>query len=427
MLSSRWLIAVMLALTVSTGYAASEKIGSPNTSTKKPLDPVRIELGHRLSEEQAELFQPVIDTFNAKYPEIQVRLLRRVEGTPPKHLNLLTRDEHARFVAGKARFKAIGDILREAKRPFNAKELSPELQNNIIIIQEELQALPLAFSTPVLYINKAIFRKAGLDPESPPQSWSKIHEVARKLYAKGQDCPFTTSWPVWIMLDNMSVRNDAPLTDGSGRLEFGGMVQIKHLAMLATWRKAGYFRTFGGDDEADLRFAQGECAMLTSAASIYPVLRAKSIDVGVSAFPWHDDVYGAPKSALADGASLWVAGDLKLVEQNAVARFAGYLLSPEVQIEIGVNSGFLPMTQSARVMLDGRPVKDELVALRVAQRQLNGELPEMMRVRPAQIEAVRRIVEAEFDAVLTDVKSAKEALETAARRANAALNSQGER
>ncbi|MDR2507558.1 MAG: extracellular solute-binding protein [Candidatus Accumulibacter sp.] len=421
MLLSRWLIAVLLAIAVSTGYAASEKIASPNPVTKKPLDPLWIDIGHRLNEEQAERLQPAIDAFNTKYPEIQARLLRRVEGASLKHLNLLTRDEHARFVARKARFKAIGGILREAKRPFDAKELSPELQNDFIIAGEELQALPLAFSTPVLYINKAIFLKAGLDPESPPQSWGKVHEAARKLYAKGQDCPFTTSWPAWVMLDNMSTWNGAPLIDSNDRLEFGGMVQIKHLAMLAAWRKAGYFRTFGGDDEADLRFERGECAMLTSTASIYPVLRGKSIDVGVSAFPWHDDVYGAPKNTLADGVSLWAAGDLKPAEQNAVARFVDYLLSPEIQVEIGVNSGFLPMTRSARTTLDGRPPKGELAALRVAQRQLKGGLPEMTRIRPAQIEAVRRIVEAEFDAVLADVKPAKEALETAARRGNAAM------
>lgn len=104
-----------------------------------------------------------------------------------------------------------------------------------------LYALPVAYSTPVLYYNKAAFRKAGLSPEKPPKSWVEAQEVAGKLADSGSRCPFTTSWPAWVLIDNMSAWNGAPVNDAKGNLAFNGLVQIKHVAMMATWHKSKYF------------------------------------------------------------------------------------------------------------------------------------------------------------------------------------------
>ena len=42
-------------------------------------------------------------------------------------------------------------------------------------------AIPFQKSTPIFYYNKAAFREAGLDPERPPQNWTELLEMAKKL------------------------------------------------------------------------------------------------------------------------------------------------------------------------------------------------------------------------------------------------------
>lgn len=385
------------------------------------VSPVKIEFSHLLDEERAERLEPLIERFNSMQKDAQVTLVRRVSGDAPKQLNLVTPEEQARFVAQKVRFRPLYEVMKAAKEPFDVNKLSPELREGLTDAKGQLMALPLAFSTPVLYINKAAFRKAGLDPEAPPKTWEQMQDMAGRLFEAGERCPFTTSWPVWVFLDNMSAWSGADVGDAKGAPVFNGLVQVKHVAMMASWYKAKYFHTFGNRDEADRRFANGECAMLTSSSSLFPSLvESKTIEAGVAPLPYHDDVYGSPKNTLADGASLWVSGDLKPAEAKGVAKFVSYLLGPEVQIAMTAVDGFLPLTSVARATAGSRLLQADMAAVRVAFNQLSGK-PAAPKLRVAQLEPVRSILEEELDAVWANRKPAKEALDHAVARASSAL------
>ncbi len=383
--------------------------------------PVKLELSHRLDEVRAERLLPLIDSFNKENKDVQVTLVRRAEGDAPKQLNLVTREEYSRFVAKKSKFKPLHEVMREAKEKFDASKLSPELRDGLTDAKGQLFALPVAFSTPVLYVNKALFRKAGLDPENPPKTWFEAQEAAGKLADAGNSCPFTTSWPVQVFIDNVSAWNGAEVSDAKGKLAFNGLAQVKHIAMMATWYKSKYFSYFGPKDEADNRFAKGECGMLTSSSSLFASFNEnKSLEVGVSPLPYHDDVYGAPKNTLADGASLWLASGMKPAEIKGVAKFVNYVLGPEVQIGLTLAGGYLPMTPVARAAASTKLLGADLGGLKIAYAQLQGK-GVSPKVRVAQIEQVRQIVEEELETVWADKKPAKEALDSAVERGNAAM------
>ena len=85
----------------------------------------------------------------------------------------------------KASFKPLHQVMSEAKVPLDAARLSSELRGgNLVNAKGQLFALPVAFSTPVLYINKEAFRKAGLDPEAPPKTW--LDRVVNHLKGKSE-------------------------------------------------------------------------------------------------------------------------------------------------------------------------------------------------------------------------------------------------
>ena len=381
----------------------------------------RIELSHQLEEERAARLEPLVEAFNSQNKDVQVSLVRRVEGDAPRHLNLVNREDHARLVASKVRFRPIHEIMREAKQPIDASRLSPELREGMLDSKGQVAGLPVAFATPVLYINREAFRKAGLNPDAPPKSWAEVQDTAGKLFVSGSACPFTTSWPAWVHVDNMSAWNGADVSDSKGQLAINGLVQIKHVAMLATWHKAKYFSYFGRRDEADRRFASGECAMLTSSSWLYSSLNEqKAVDFGVAQLPYHDDVYGAPKNTLADGLSLWAGQGLKRDETRAVARFVNYILGPEVQLQMTVAGGFLPMTSVARAAAGSKLLKGEVAALQISYGQLQGRAM-TPPLRVSQTDRVRLIVEEELEAVWENRKPAKEALDHAVRRGNAVM------
>ena len=401
--------------------ASSATAAPASAAPAQAASPVQIEFSHQLDEERAARLEPLIDRFNGQQKEVQVRIVRRVEGDAPKQINLVTREDYSRFVANKAKFKPLNEVMLEAKQPFDSSKLSPELRDAVANAKGQLFALPVAFSTPVLYFNKAAFRKAGLNPETPPKTWFETQQAAGKLADSGSRCPFTTSWPAWIQIDNLSAWNGSEVSDAKGNLAFNGLVQVKHVAMLATWYKSKYFIYFGRRDEADRRFADGECGMLTGSSSLFATLSdKKSLELGISALPYHDDVRGAPKNTLADGASLWIAGDMKPAETKGVAKFVNYVLSPEVQIELTVAGGFLPMTPVARAAADSKLLKADVAGLQVAYAQLQGRTYSPL-IRVSQIEPVRIIVDEELESVWAGKKPAKEALDNAVQRGNAVL------
>lgn len=383
--------------------------------------PVTIELSHRLDEVLAERLDPVVASFNSQHKDVQVKVVRRAEGDAPRQINLVTPEEHLRFTEARAQFKPLHEVMREAKEPLDSAKLSPGLRDRLVNAKGQLFALPVAFSTPVLYINKAAFRKAGLDPDAPPKTWFETQDAAGKLVAAGSTCPYTTSWPAWILIDNISAWNGADINDAKGNLAFNGLLQVKHIAMMATWHKSKYFSYFGPRDEADRRFANGECGMLTSSSSLFVTLSENSnLEVGVAPLPYHDDVRGAPQNTLADGASLWIAKGMKPAETKAVAKFINYVLGPEVQVRMTLAGGFLPMTEVARTAAGTSLLKADMGGLKVAYQQLksNASAP---AIRVSQFDAVRRIVDEELESVWANRKPAKEALDNAVQRGNSVL------
>ena len=279
----------------------------------------------------------------------------------------------------------------------------------------------MVYSTPVLFYNKNALRKAKLDPEQPPKTWFEMQGMLDKLQDAGYQCPYTSSWPVWVHVDNVSAISGVPATSDKGQLTFNGLPQVKHIAMMATWTKAGYFRLFGRRDEASARFNEGECAMITTdSREVTDFHEAKGVELGVAPLPFHDDVYGGRQASLADGASLWIGAGRSPAEYKQAAKFVAFLLSPEMQVEMVRSYGGLPLTAAARAAGRSKLLKDDDNTLEIALASIkgNGGKPAL---RAASVDPVRILTNEELEAVFADKKPAKAALDTAVNRGNAIL------
>ncbi|MFX6949625.1 extracellular solute-binding protein, partial [Acinetobacter baumannii] len=76
-------------------------------------------------------------------------------------------------------------------------------------------------STTIMFYNKDMFAKAGLDPEKPPVTWQEFVGMAAKIKASGASCAYTTTWQSWVHLESFSTWHNVELaTKNNG---FGGL------------------------------------------------------------------------------------------------------------------------------------------------------------------------------------------------------------
>lgn len=413
-----------LVAAVSVVCALSAHAAKPSKTTKapEPVQPVEIELAHQFGNGAAADLQKLIDQFNTGQKDGTIRLARPEVGGKPEVLNILRRTDVALAMANKQAFKPLYTVMSDAKEKFPNNLLAPDLRAGVTDEKGRLVALPVAYSTPVLFYNKTAFRRAGLDPERPPTTWQEVQDASYKLLTKGMDCAYTTSWPVWVHIDNVSALSGVPVATPKGDLAFNSLPQVKHLAKLSSWAKSGFFTVYGRRNEADAHFKEGECGMITTDSWAHTEFRdAKGVELGVAALPYYDDNYGGRQHTLADGPSLWVGGSYKPAEYKLAAKFVSFLLSPEIQVQLARIYGHLPLTHAARLGLKADILRDRDQTLEVAYASMKGE-GATHPLRISSIDPVRLILDEELEALWADKTTAKGALDTAVTRGNAILN-----
>ncbi|HZV55765.1 MAG TPA: extracellular solute-binding protein [Rhodocyclaceae bacterium] len=339
------------------------------------------------------------------------------------HLALLDDDDARLFFDSRPRFLPLMDVMKAANQPFDAGRLLPQVADAVDDLRGRPQALPMALALPVLFYNKDAFVKAGLNPEVPPKTWWETQQAAGKLYDAGYRCPLTSSRFAWVHLENMSSQHNEPVVVKSGRgdrFAFNNLMQVKHLALLASWQKSFYFHYFGPGQEGDAKFLSGECAMLTGESSLHSELkRDQRFPVGVAELPYYEDVFGVrPANVLPDGAALWTLPGKKKDEYKVAARFIDFLMRSEVQRDWVRATGFLPMTSSALDALAAAGVSPAIVE--AARKRLSMPKQADARARSGGSRSrVRAILNEEVEFVWKNTKPAKQALDTAMQRANA--------
>ncbi|HQR04766.1 MAG: extracellular solute-binding protein [Proteobacteria bacterium] len=325
-------------------------------------------------------------------------------------------DDRMAFFDTLPRFKPLYQVMSEGRQKFNARTFYPQIAGAVDDASGRIQALPMGMSVPVLFWNKAAFRKAGLDPESPPKTWWEMQARAGSLFDAGVSCPVTTSRFSWVHLENLSTQHNENVLQRPNRLTLNSLVHVKHLALLSSWNKSLYFHYYGPRLEGDTHFLSGECAMLTGESRLYSaILRTPGLDVGIAPLPYYDDVYGAtPRNVLPDGASLWILAGLTKAEYQVIAHFVTFLMQPARQREWVKATGYLPMMPAALPAL--RDAGVPAAVQEAAERRLSA--PKSPRaVNGGGLERLRDIVDEEVAAVWRNEIPAKEALDTTVRRA----------
>lgn len=403
---SMWLLALC------SGAAIAQEVSLRHTLDGRALDELAT-LVVRFNDEQKGTAKVVLEDTNGI--EDKHRL---------PHMALLDAEDGLAFFGTLPRYRPLAQVMKENREKFDPARFFPLVADAVDDLTGKIQALPLGLTLPVLFYNRDAFRKAGIDPDQPPQTWWEVQKVAGELLDAGYSCPLTSSRFSWVHVENLSSQHGEPFVAKVGRTErlgINSMVNVKHIALLSSWYKSSYFHYFGPGSEGDAKFASGECAMLTGdSAAFARFARDADFAVGVAVLPHYDDVRGAtPIDVLPDGAGLWILPGKKKEAYRVVARFMAFLLRPEIQKQWVRNTAFLPMTSTALESLRATGLAPAVVAK--AEQRLamakQGYRPKFGGGR----NRIRAIINEEIAFVWQNAKPAKEALDTAVRRADAVL------
>jgi sn-glycerol 3-phosphate transport system substrate-binding protein len=370
----------------------------------------------------------VVPVYKGTYPEVMTGAIAAFRAKQPPHIIQVFEVGTATMMAAKGAVYPVYELMKDAGEPFDPKAYLPAVIGYYTDTQGNLLSFPFNSSTPMLYYNKDLFKKAGLDPNAPPKTWPEMAAAAAKLQAAGVPCGFTTEWPSWVQIENLSAWHNVPIaTQANGfagldtELQINQPLQVKHLTQLVEWQKTKVFDYGGRGDTAKPKFYSGECGMdlASSAARLGIVTNVKS-EVGIAMMPYWPEVKGAPQNSIIGGATLWVLKGHKAEEYKGVAKFFSYLSKPDVQAWWHQQTGYLPITQAAYELSKQQGFYDKNPGTDVSIKQmtLNPPTENSKGLRLGSFVQIRNVIEEEIESALQGKKSAKDALDSAVSRGN---------
>ncbi len=172
-----------LAVTVVVGILASERL----TASPPPDHRIHVAYWEKWTGFEFDAIKRVVDAYNASQDRIQVdvlsvsdiqdKTLMAVAGGVPPDIAGLSGPVVAQYADANA-VVPLDDLARE--NGIRADQYVPSFWDPGVI-RGTLYSLPSVPATIALHYNRELFRKAGLDPDKPPQTTEELNAMADRL------------------------------------------------------------------------------------------------------------------------------------------------------------------------------------------------------------------------------------------------------
>ncbi|UTM59487.1 sn-glycerol-3-phosphate ABC transporter substrate-binding protein UgpB [Photobacterium sp. CCB-ST2H9] len=248
--------------------------------------------------------------------------------------------------------KPVQDILVSAGYDFNSKDYIAGVRNFYADNQGKMIGMPFNSSTPVLYYNKDILNKVGVQP---PKTYEDLEKVAARLKDKGY-AGFSQSLTPWIMFENFKSRHNLPLADRNNgyegpatKLMFNTPDMRMHFHKLKEWEDKGYYKYYGSDWDANQTpFERQEVAMWMGSSGSFGGLRNRvKFNLGTTYLPYWDSLNHNAGRTFIGGAALFALNGHSKAEEKGVASFFHYLTKADTQVFWHEATGYVPVTEAA--------------------------------------------------------------------------------
>jgi multiple sugar transport system substrate-binding protein len=214
--------------------------------------------------------------------------------------------------------------------------------------------MPFAASTRVLFYNKKLFAKAGID--DAPRTWGELAADAEALRAAGTKTPYALPLgPEEAQAETMQWL----LSGGAGYVDNVGTYQLNSddNVRTFTWLKKELVdkgltgpTAPGKLNRADAfeAFTRGEVGMLNGHPSLMKMAEDKGVEFGTAALPGRE---GRSRSAL--GVTDWMMAFKQNGNQEEIGDFLDYVYADKNVLAFSREYDLLPVTSSASQAMAG--------------------------------------------------------------------------
>ncbi|MBI9098624.1 MAG: ABC transporter substrate-binding protein [Spirochaetaceae bacterium] len=356
-----FILLFLLTFTIIYAKGAEEK------KTVEITGPVTIEFWHAMGGARIDLIQGIVDDFMKENPNITVNV--QYTGSYNDTLNKTKAASKAgnaphvfhSYDVGTLQLVYSGIItpIEDIAQwdPINWDDFFDPVSSYYTVAGRHY-SMPFNSSTPLLYYNKSLFEKAGLDPESPPATFEEVIEVSRKLKQALPELKAPITWNLhsWYF-EQFHCLMDAPMVnENNGRGEtlptkavFNGSAGKEILKWWTEMEKEGLFLDVGpGWANHRAAFGSGEVAMVMSSTSdvnqLTGLLAEKGWEMGTGYIP---KPAGAKGGVAIGGGSLWLSNGHTDEELLAALKLVKYISSDEPQIAWHKGTGYFPVRKTA--------------------------------------------------------------------------------
>jgi len=422
-----------------SSVAAAAVLASASTAFAQ----TEVQFWHAMGGNLGEAVNTLVDGFNksqseykvnpvykGSYTETLTAAIAAFRAKQAPHIVQVFEVGTANMMAAKGAVYPVYQLMADAKEPFDPKAFIGPVYGYYSTPDGKLLSMPFNSSTPVLYWNKELMQKAGLDPNTPPKTWPELGEMAKKAVAAGAKCGFTPQWQTWTMIENYGAWHNLPYAtkdNGFGgtdiELKFNDPARVKFIQMLADWTKDKTFVYGGREGKSTALFTGGDCvfhvASSGSAAGIDKALGGTS-KYGIAMMPYSPDVIAKPQNSIIGGATLWVLQGRPAAEYKGVAKFMSYLASTPVQAKWHQETGYVPITTAAAEVTEKEGFYKKFPGREVGVQELtlNPPTANSKGLRIGNFVQIRDIVDGELENVWSGKKDAKTALDDAVKAGN---------
>lgn len=285
--------------------------------------------------------------------------------------------EMARNLEKRGQIVDLGPFLKQEGDEFVRANYAPRM---IALSRVDGKQYGLAFnaSSPIMYYNVDLVKRAGGDPDNMPTTWNGVIELAGKIRKLGTDVNGMAydihGWPDDWLFQGMIFQQGGQLVDASGKK--AGFNNEIGLNMLKTVRR---FVTEGGMqlidwDQSRQQFGAGKTGIFFSTpAHLKQVtdLVGGKFAFGTARFPLDNKETGGVPTG-GNGVVMFTKDAAK---QKAAWDFIKFVTSPEAQKIVVEMTGYLPTNSRALGADYLGPFYDKNPNFRTAATQIDKSLP----------------------------------------------------
>ncbi|WP_083208741.1 ABC transporter substrate-binding protein [Brevibacillus laterosporus] len=379
---------MLAGCTQQQAVGTTEQRTAASQEATAATQPVEIDFWYAVGGHNGEMVQKLVKEFNQTHKDIVVK--PSYQGSyyenHTKVLSAVTAGNQPDVTMVEiASIGAFADArVLEDLGPYAAgeeKKYNPGLMGNSYW-KEKLYAVPFNRSTPLLYLNRDLLKKEGLDPNGP-KTWEELRQFSQKLTkkegGKTKRYGFSTPIDIWFYEALVFESGGQILSEDGKSLMIHTEAGKAPLEFWMSMLQEGIMKAPPGEkynawDVAAQDFLNQQVGMIFTTTGELKGMREKAkFDVGTAFLPANKD-FGVP----AGGANLVILQKSSEKEKKAAWEFVKWITDTPQTSAWSAETGYMPVTSEAIQSDEMKKVYEQDPNFQVAVKQLEYGKPRPM-------------------------------------------------